>query len=141
MSNITNEKNIRDSANRVYDQLGYGLSENAYQTALANELIDLGFNNVQTEYHVSQYYNTSKNRQVQIADLRIDIIIDNKIILELKTIDGVLNKKDKKSGELNMNEISILKEYKQCKRYKELKNFNEAYLINFGKKCLEFIVV
>ena len=83
MSNITNEKNIRDSANRVYDQLGYGLSENAYQTALANELIDLGFNNVQTEYHVSQYYNTSKNRQVQIADLRIDIIIDNKIILEL----------------------------------------------------------
>jgi GxxExxY protein len=141
MSNITNEKIIRDSANRVYDQLGYGLSENAYQTALANELIDLGFNNVQTEYHVSQYYNTSKNRQVQIADLRIDIIIDNKIILELKTIDGILEKKDKKSGDIKMNEISILKEYKQCERYKELKKINEAYLINFGKKCLEFIAV
>ena len=40
-----------------------------------------------------------------------------------------------------MDEISKLKEFKQCNRYKALKNINEGYLINFGKKGLDFIKV
>ena len=66
---------IKEASLRVYEQLGYGLSENAYQTALAAELVDLDYHNIQTEYHVSQYYITSKGRKVQVADLRIDILI------------------------------------------------------------------
>ena len=88
---LDNQLIIQKSSERVYDQLGYGLSEAAYQTALAAELSET-YKNVQTEFHISQYYITSKGRKVQIADLRIDILLDDKIILELKTIDGVLSK-------------------------------------------------
>ncbi len=131
---------IKTASVRVYKQLGFGLSESAYQTALAAELSE-SYLDVQTEFHVSQFYVTTKGRKVQIADLRIDILIDNKIILELKTIDGVLEKLNKKTGELKMNEIMKLKEYKQCERYQNIKDVNEGYLINFGKKGLDFIVV
>ena len=140
MNDISTQLIIKDASVRVYEQLGFGLSESAYQTALSAELEEI-FNDVQTEYHVSQYYTTTKGRRVQIADLRIDILIDYKIILELKTVDGVLEKVDKKTGELKMEEIMKCKEYKQCNRYKKLKNIDEGYLINFGKKGLDFIKV
>ena len=140
MNDVTTQIIIKNASIRVYEQLGYGLSENAYQTALGAELEEI-FDDIQTEYHVSQYYITTKGRKVQIADLRIDILIDYKIILELKTIDGVLEKVDKKTGEIKMEEIKKCKEYKQCNRYKILKNINEGYLINFGKKQLDFIKV
>ena len=140
MNDVTTQIIIKNASIRVYEQLGYGLSESAYQTALGAELEEI-FDDIQTEYHVSQYYITTKGRKVQIADLRIDIIIDYKIILELKTIDGVLEKVDKKTGELKMEDIRKCKEYKQCDRYKRLKNITEGYLINFGKKQLDFIKV
>ena len=120
---------IQKASERVYEQLGYGLSENAYQTALAAELSET-FKDVQTEYHVSQYYITSSGRKIQVADLRIDILIDEKIILELKAIDGCLTKTDKKTGELKMEEIKKMKEYKQCDRYKKIQKIDEGYLIN-----------
>ena len=131
--NISSEKIIKEAAIRVYEQLGFGLSENAYQTALAAELMDLEFENVQTEYHVSQYYTTSKGRKVQIADLRIDILLDERIILELKTVDGVLEKLDKE-GRLKMEDISKLKEYKQCERYKVLKQLMKDTLLTLVRK-------
>ena len=131
---------IQKACEKVYEQLGYGLSETAYQKALAAELSET-YNNVETEFHISQYYTTSKGRKVQIADLRVDILLDNKIILELKSIDGVLSKFDKKTGELKMDEIKKIKEYKQCARYEKLMYINEGYLINFGKKRLDFIKV
>ena len=137
---MNNQTIIKKASVRVYEQLGFGLSESAYQTALAAELSET-YLDVQTEFHVSQYYTTTKGRKVQIADLRIDILIDNMVILELKTVDGVLEKFDKKTGELKMNEIMKLKEYKQCERYQNIKDINEGYLINFGKKGLDFIVV
>ena len=138
--NNTNEQIIKTATIRVYEQLGYGLSENAYQTALAAELEEF-YKDVQTEFHISQYYRTTKGRRVQIANLRIDILINFKIILELKTIDGVLEKYDKETQELKMEEICKLKEYKQCERYQKLGKINEGYLINFGKKGLDFIKV
>ena len=137
---MTNQSIIQKASIRVYEQLGFGLSENAYQKSLAAELSET-YSDVQTEFHVSQYYTTTNGRKVQIADLRIDILIDNKIILELKTVDGVLEKLDKKTGELKMDEIMKLKEYKQCERYKKLRNITEGYLINFGKNGLDFLKV
>ncbi len=137
---MNNQEIIKKASVRVYEQLGFGLSESAYQKSLAAELSET-YLDVQTEFHVSQYYTTTKGRKVQIADLRIDILIDNKIILELKTVDGVLEKLDRKTGELKIGEIMKLKEYKQCERYQNIKNINEGYLINFGKKKLCFINV
>ena len=128
-----NKEIIFKLSKRVYDILGFGLSESAYQTALKAELEE-NFNDVQVEYHVSQYYTTCKGRRVQIADLRIDILINNKIILELKSVGGKLTKNDEESQKK-------IKEYKQWKRYQQLKNVKEGYLINFGEKGLDFIPV
>ena len=114
-------QNIKNACFSVYNQLGYGLSENAYQTALFYELSEI-YNLVQTEYHIPQTYKTTKsNRLVQIADLRIDILIDNKVILELKSISKINNK-----------------EILQCQRYKKLFEAEFAFLINFGATQMEF---
>ena len=131
---------IYEAAMRVYNQLGYGLSENAYQNALSVELFDLG-NSVQTEYHVSQYYISSLGRRIQVADLRIDILLNDNIILELKTVSTKLDKRDKKTGKRKMEDIKKIIQYKQCNRYKKLLNIDEGYLINFGEKGLDFILV
>ena len=64
---MNNQSIIREASVRVYEQLGFGLSESAYQTALAAELSET-YLDVQTEFHVSQYYTTTKGRKVQIAD-------------------------------------------------------------------------
>ena len=130
---MINRDIIFKSATRVYEQLDYGLSEAAYQIALAEELREY-YNDVQTEYHVSEYYTTSKGRKIQVASLRIDILINDNIILELKSVGGKLEKKDEEN---TMKQ----KEYKQCKRYQKLKNINEGYLINFGEKQLDFIPI
>ena len=130
---MTHQSIIETASNRVYNQLGFGLSEAAYQIALAAELSEI-FRDVQTEYHVAEFYITSKGRKIQVADLRIDILINNKIILELKSVGGKLVKKD-------IDNTTKQKEYKQCKRYQKLKNIEEGYLINFGEKGLDFIQV
>ena len=139
--NMTSNKEIiKKASSRVYEQLGYGLSEKAYQVALAAELSEI-YLNIQTEYHISQYYTTTKGKKVQIADLRIDILIEDNIILELKSVGTKLEKTDKKTGELKIEEIKKIVQYKQCDRYKILMNINEGYLINFGEKGLDFIEV
>jgi GxxExxY protein len=115
---------IQSCAENVYEQLGYGLSECAYQNAMCAELKE-HFSNVQAEYHINQYYTTKTNKnKIQIANLRIDIFIDNCIILELKSI-----------SKLNT------KEHLQTKRYKNITNVEHAFLINFGTNKLEFIQI
>lgn len=135
-----NKDIIYKSAKRVYEQLGFGLSESAYQEALKAELEE-HYNDVQSEYHIAQFYITSKGRKKQIADLRIDLLLDDNIILELKTISSKLTKVDKKTGEIKIEDMKTMKEYKQCYRYQKIKNIKEGYLINFGEKGLDFITI
>jgi GxxExxY protein len=130
---MNNRDIILNASKYVYEQLDYGLSETTYRDSLKAELEE-HYRDVQIEYHVYQYFKTSKGRIVQVADLRIDILIDQKIILELKTLGGKLTKK-------NPDLMKSMKEYKQCHRYKQLKQVNEAYLINFGEKGLDFIEI
>ena len=112
---------IKNCCENVYKQLGYGLSESAYQNALSAELQDY-YSNVECEYHINQYFVTSlSKRKIQITNLRIDILIDKNIILELKSIN-----------KLNTKEIL------QIQRYKNILNCNSAFLINFGTTELEF---
>ena len=133
-------RNIKKATLKVYSDLEFGLNEIAYEKALSEELRDLGFH-TQTEAHINEYYITSTGRKIEVACLRIDILIDNNIILELKTIESSIQKIDKKTNTLKKEELMNTKEYLQCRRYKKLMKISTCYLINFGKKNLEFIKI
>lgn len=133
-------QNIKNATLRVYNYLGYGLNEISYEKALSEELRDIGFH-TQTEAHINEYYITSSGRKIEVACLRIDILVDNDIILELKTIESNIQKFDKKTNTLKKEDLINTKEYLQCRRYKKLMKISTCYLINFGKKKLEFIKI
>lgn len=118
---VETKKLLESICNKVYNNLGFGLSELVYEKCIASELMDV-FKNINTEYHVQQYYTTETGRIVQVADLRIDILINDDIIIELKTLESSLSKK---------KDIKKTKEYIQTKRYMQLTNIKNAFLINF----------
>ena len=65
----------------VYNHLGPGLLESIYEKAMMYELLNNGFN-VRNQVAVPVYY-----KGVLISpDMRLDLIIDNKLILELKSV-------------------------------------------------------
>ena len=111
------------ASDRVYEQLGYGLSESAYRTALAAELrtipsIDL----VQEEYTVPFIYVTSNNLPIQVTTLRVDILIKHdgeSSLIELKTVSKTIQ--------------ADSKEYLQMNRYAHLLQATNKYIINFSK--------
>jgi GxxExxY protein len=133
-------ENIKKATIKVYSDLGFGLNEIAYEKALKEELRDFGFH-TQTEVHVNEYYITTKGRKIEVACLRLDILVDDNIILELKTIEGSIQKVDKKTNTLKKDDLRNTKEYLQCKRYKKLMKIKNCFLINFGKTNLEFIKI
>lgn len=118
------EIQIEESAKNVYSQLGPGLSESAYQKAFAAELSDY-YNDVQTEYHIPEYFHTNSGRKVQISDLRIDILINNKFVIELKTLPGSFSKKH----------------HLQIERYLKITDIKVGALINFGLKGLDLEII
>ena len=65
----------------VYNQLGPGLLESIYEAAMVKELQANGFE-VRNQVQVPVYY---KNELI-CRDLRLDLIIDGKVILELKSV-------------------------------------------------------
>ncbi len=115
---------IEDCARLVYRQLGRHLSECAYQKAFQHEL-SCHFKSVQIEHRVNQYYVTSKGSKVQISTLRVDILVDEKIVIELKALPSSLNSKA----------------YSQCRRYLDILGFEEGFLINFGYDGLEIELI
>ena len=76
---------IVDAAFKVHDALGPGLLESAYQTCLIVELRKRGFN-VDCEIPISIMYDEQK---IDTA-YRIDIIVENQIIVENKTVERLL---------------------------------------------------
>lgn len=65
----------------VYKQLGPGLLESIYEAAMMKELQANGFE-VKNQVTVPVYY----KGELICPDLRLDLIIDNKLILELKSV-------------------------------------------------------
>jgi len=116
---------------KVYDQLGYGMPELSYEKCIAAELSEI-IHNVQTEYHVQEYYTTNSGKKIQVSDLRIDILIDYQTIIELKTLESSLSKK---------KDITQTKEYKQIKRYMKIMSINDGFLINIHKNGFDFIKI
>ena len=100
---------------KVYNKLGCGLPEYCYKMAL---MIELEKENIKAQMEVitKVYYDNQ-----QIGYFKLDIIVDNKIILELKSIDK-LNAK---------NEAQVL-------TYLKVSNKRIGYLINFGNTFIEY---
>ena len=65
----------------VYNQLGPGLLESIYEAAMIKELRTNGFY-VENQISVPVYY----KGEIICPDFRLDLIIDNKLILELKSV-------------------------------------------------------
>ena len=68
----------------VYNELGYGFLEKVYRNALFHELTQRGVL-CQMEHPVSVYYKGSC-----VGEYYADIIIENKVILELKAVKTIL---------------------------------------------------
>lgn len=81
-SDITSE--VLSAFYDVYNELGYGFLEKVYQNALFNELTQRGIH-CQKECPISVYY-----KGMCVGDYYADIMIENKIILELKAVKSIL---------------------------------------------------
>ena len=115
------EINIIRACKRVNDQLfGCNFPEKYYETALNYEL-RVYFNSVQSQYDMSCYYTTSENKKIQIGHAnKIDILIDDRIILELKK--NHLYKRTQKECVC------------QCAKYLRFMEADVCYLVIFGSE-------
>lgn len=99
----------------VHSALGPGLLESVYEAALAHELQLQGFE-VKHQVPVSVKY-----RDVVLdVDLRLDIVVDNSVILELKSVSEILP-------------IHA----KQLLTYMRLTGIRLGYIINFNEYSLK----
>ena len=94
----------------VYNQLGPGLLESIYEAAMIKELQANGFE-VKNQVQVPVYY----KGELICPDLRLDLIIDDKVILELKSVV----------------EYRTVFE-KQLFTYLRLRNCELGYVVNFN---------
>jgi len=100
---------------RVHTKLGAGLPEHCYSRALFIEFSNLGLP-VSREHKVLVNYNDQP-----VGHLIPDLVIDNKIILELKSLDSIYP-----------HHLSQLFSYLKASRLKV------GYVVNFGTKSLNF---
>lgn len=101
---------IRGAIYDVYKELGPGLLESVYEEALCYELEKRGLN-VERQKNVPISYKGVVLR----ADLRIDLLIEDKVIVELKSV-------------LEMKDVF----FKQTLTYCKLLNKKLGLLVNFN---------
>ena len=105
---------IIDIAIEVHKELGPGLLENTYKQCLAYELKKANLN-IQLEINCPIIY-----KEVKIScGFRIDLLIEDKIIVELKCVDDIIPIHEAQL-------LTYLKLYK--KELGLIINFNEIYL-------------
>lgn len=107
--------NIIESCFEVHNILGSGYSEKIYEEAVSKELRDRGIG-YERQKLIEVYYKGEK-----IGEYRLDMVVENKIILELKAV-----------SELNdVFEVQLLS-------YLKATGMNLGILINFGGKKVEY---
>jgi GxxExxY protein len=102
---------IRGAVWDVYNDLGPGLLESVYEEALCYELEQRGLK-VERQKPVPIVYKGN----VLKTDLRLDLMVEDKIIIELKSVE----------------ELKPVF-YKQTKTYLKLMNKRIGLLVNFGE--------
>ena len=112
-NNVTDE--VISKSIKVHRKLGPGLLESAYRECLFYELQKSGFN-VKKEVPLPLVYEDVKLDH----GYRIDLLVEDKIVLELKTVD-------------QLNEVHQA----QILTYLKLGEFPIGYLLNFNVKLLK----
>lgn len=77
-------KTILDASIEVHKQLGPGLLESVYEICLCKELMNKGIS-YQRQVSLPIVY---KNEKLD-AEFRIDIVVENEIIIELKAVEEI----------------------------------------------------
>ena len=108
-SEIT-EQIIKDFYN-VYNTLGYGFLEKVYENAMLIELRKVGLSAI-AQQPIRVYYDS-----VEIGVYFADILVENKVILELKTAEGIASE----------NEAQLI-------NYLRATDIEIGLVLNFGKK-------
>jgi GxxExxY protein len=106
---------IRGCIFKVYNALGPGLLESAYEAALAYELRQAGLD-VVCQLGLPFQYETIK---LDIG-YRIDLMVNNKVIVEVKSVE-------------NLTDVH----YKQVLTYLKLSNKKLGLLVNFNTSKME----
>jgi GxxExxY protein len=78
--------NVRKAAFAVHTALGPGLLESSYEAAMLYELRSAGFE-VKTQVGLPMVY---AGQQLDIG-YRIDMLVNRKVIVELKSVDSILD--------------------------------------------------
>ncbi len=108
-------KIVVDTAIAVHRALGPGLLESVYEIVLARELTDRGLQ-VERQIPVPIFY-----KDIRFDEgFRADIIIEQKVILELKSVERV-----------------IPAHRKQVQTYLRLTNCKLGFLLNFGSNLMK----
>jgi len=106
---------VIESAIAVHRELGPGLLETVYEVVLARELQDRGLN-VERQVPVAIQY-----KDIRFDEgFRADIIVDSKVILELKSVERV-----------------SAAHKKQVQTYLRLTGCKLGYLLNFGEALMK----
>ena len=106
---------VIDAAVTVHRELGPGLLESVYEVVLAHELEDRGLEVVRQVPVAIRYKKINFNE-----GFRADIIVNDKIILELKSIEKV-----------------TAAHKKQLQTYLRLTGHKLGYLLNFGEALMK----
>jgi len=77
---------IRGCIFKVYQHLGPGLLESAYESALKHELIKAGLS-VQAQVALPMVYDTVYME----VGYRLDLLVDRKVLIELKSVETLLD--------------------------------------------------
>ena len=106
---------IRGAAFKVYNELGPGLLESVYESALGFELRELG-HEVKNQVGIPMNY---KNLYFENG-FRMDMLVDNSVVVEIKSVESI--------AEVH---------YKQLLTYLKLSDKKLGILINFNTVKLE----
>ncbi len=106
---------ILDCSFKIHKEMGNGLYESVYEVILAHELRNLGFE-VERQVPIPINYGNIKFNE----GFRADIIVENKVIVELKSIEKVSNAHKK-----------------QLLTYLKLSTLKLGYILNFGEAYLK----
>lgn len=101
---------IRGAIFKIYNEIGPGLLESAYEVALAYELTKEGLN-VKTQVGLPFVYKTI---QLDVG-YRLDILVEDKVIIEIKSVEQLANV-----------------HYKQLLTYLKLSGNKLGILVNFN---------
>ncbi|WP_394700035.1 GxxExxY protein [uncultured Draconibacterium sp.] len=97
---------------KVYNNLGPGLFESVYETALSYEIEKLGYS-IKRQVVLPFVYEEIYFEQ----GFRIDILVEDKVIIELKSVESLANV-----------------HYKQVLTYLKLSNKKLGILVNFNSE-------